>query len=158
MLVSGTGPEIVDLWSSETLRVGEENREVEILSCWMSWMRGTHLYSLLSLLTLINTQPHSQCTGTDHWLHTSSSARQPIADTKNVPAAVCRDGRPPKNQTSRDNYWHFLRKNLNRPHMSTLFPHFSNGRQLEILRTAFTNIVLRSQNFVKPKLIVEPIC
>ena len=88
MLVSGTGPEIVDLWSSETLRVGEENREVEILSCWMSWMRGTHLYSLLSLLTLINTQPHSQCTGTDHWLHTSSSARQPIADTKNVPAAV----------------------------------------------------------------------
>ena len=62
MLVSGTSPETVDLWSLETLRVEEEeNREVEILSCWMSWLRGAHLYSLLSLLTLINTQPHRHC-------------------------------------------------------------------------------------------------
>ena len=78
-----------------------------------------------------------------------------------LPGAVwvkARDGRPPKNQTSRDNYWHFLRKNLNRPHMSTLFPHFSNGRQLEILRTAFTNIVMQYLcfNILGHKILSSP--
>ena len=69
-----------------------------------------------------------------------------------------RDGRPPKNQTSRDNYWHFLRKNCNRLHMSTLFPHFSNGRQLEILRTAFTNIVIQYLcfNILGHKILSSP--